>query len=120
MPKRNLGSMSVESLLQMRDDVAKELARKATELQNQLARLGTEVAPSVRRAWRQQVERTDGADQISRQGRQHLGRERRNTPLVAREIESRCKAGRLSNSTFREEAQEKIKIVAVSSKRHIS
>jgi hypothetical protein len=45
---------------------------------------------------------------------------RRNTPLVAREIESRCKAGRLSNSTFREEAQEKIKIVAVSSKRHIS
>jgi DNA-binding protein H-NS len=74
MPKRNLGSMSVESLLQLRDDVAKELARKATELQNQLARLGTEVAPSVRRAWRQQVERTDGADQISRQGRQHLGR----------------------------------------------
>jgi septal ring factor EnvC (AmiA/AmiB activator) len=48
MPKRNLGSMSVESLLQLRDDVAKELARKATELQNQLARLGTEVAPSVR------------------------------------------------------------------------
>jgi hypothetical protein len=29
MPKRNLGSMSVESLLKLRDDIGKELNRKA-------------------------------------------------------------------------------------------
>jgi DNA-binding protein H-NS len=46
MPKTNLGSMSVEQLLQLRDDVGKELNRKSTELRSQLARLGSEVAPS--------------------------------------------------------------------------
>ena len=46
MPKTNLGSMSVEQLLQLRDDVGKELNRKSTELRSQLARLGTEIAPS--------------------------------------------------------------------------
>ena len=45
MPKTNLGSMSVEQLLQLRDDVGKELNRKSTELQSQLARLGGEIAP---------------------------------------------------------------------------
>ena len=48
MPKTNLSSMSVEQLLQLRDDVGKELNRKSTELRNQLARLGTEIAPSGR------------------------------------------------------------------------
>ena len=46
MPKTNLGSMSVEQLLQLRDDVGKELNRKSTELRSQLARLGGEIAPS--------------------------------------------------------------------------
>ena len=46
MPKTQLGSMSVEQLLQLRDDVGKELSRKSTELRNQLARLGGEIAPS--------------------------------------------------------------------------
>ena len=46
MAKTNLGSMSVEQLLQLRDDVGKELNRKSTELQSQLARLGGEIAPS--------------------------------------------------------------------------
>jgi DNA-binding protein H-NS len=46
MAKTNLGSMSVEQLLQLRDDVGKELSRKSTELRNQLARLGGEIAPS--------------------------------------------------------------------------
>ena len=46
MPKTNLGSMSVEQLLQLRDDVGKELNRKSTELQSQLARLGGEIASS--------------------------------------------------------------------------
>jgi DNA-binding protein H-NS len=46
MPKTNLGSMSVEQLLQLRDDVGKELIRKTVVLRSQLARLGTEIAPS--------------------------------------------------------------------------
>ena len=40
MPKTNLGSMSVEQLLQLRDDVGKELNRKTVVLRSQLARLG--------------------------------------------------------------------------------
>ena len=46
MAKSNLGSMSVEQLLQLRDDVGKELNRKSTELRSQLARLGGEIASS--------------------------------------------------------------------------
>jgi DNA-binding protein H-NS len=46
MAKTNLGSMSVEELLQLRDDVGKELIRKTVVLRSQLARLGTEIAPS--------------------------------------------------------------------------
>ena len=38
--------MSVEQLLQLRDDVGKELNRKSTELQSQLARLGAGISPS--------------------------------------------------------------------------
>ena len=44
MAKTNLGAMSVEQLLQLRDDVGKELNRKSTELRSQLARLGGEIA----------------------------------------------------------------------------
>jgi DNA-binding protein H-NS len=44
MPKTNLSSMSVEQLLQLRDDVGKELNRKSTELRSQLAMLGAEIA----------------------------------------------------------------------------
>jgi DNA-binding protein H-NS len=44
MPKTKLGSMSVEQLLQLREDVGKELNRKSVELQSQLARLGGEIA----------------------------------------------------------------------------
>ena len=36
MAKTNLGSMSVEQLLQLRDDVGKELNRKSTELRASL------------------------------------------------------------------------------------
>ena len=42
MAKTNLGSMSVEQLLQLRDDVGKELNRKSTELRSQLARLSAD------------------------------------------------------------------------------
>src|SRR6476661_9586615 len=45
MPKTNLGSMSVAQLLQLRDDVGKELTRKTVVLRSQLARLGGEIAP---------------------------------------------------------------------------
>ena len=44
MAKTNLGSMSVEQLLQLRDDVGKELNRKTVVLRSQLARLGGEIA----------------------------------------------------------------------------
>ena len=46
MAKTNLGAMSVEQLLQLRDDIGKELNRKSTELRSQLARLGGEIASS--------------------------------------------------------------------------
>ena len=46
MAKTNLGSMSVEQLLQLRDDVGKELNRKTVVLRSQLARLGGEIASS--------------------------------------------------------------------------
>ena len=46
MPKTKLGSMSVEQLLQLRDDVGKELNRKTVMLRSQLARLGGEIASS--------------------------------------------------------------------------
>ena len=45
MPKTKLGSMSVEQLLQLRDDVGRELNRKTVVLRSQLARLGGEIAP---------------------------------------------------------------------------
>src|SRR6266550_2328593 len=44
--------MSVEQLLQLRDDVGKELNRKSTELRSRLSMLGSEVAPSGRRSLR--------------------------------------------------------------------
>ena len=46
MAKTNLGSMSVEQLLQLRDDVGRELNRKTVVLRSQLARLGADIAPS--------------------------------------------------------------------------
>src|SRR6476659_4457859 len=46
MPRTTLGSMSVERLLRLRDDVGKELNRKSTELRSQLAKLGGEIASS--------------------------------------------------------------------------
>jgi DNA-binding protein H-NS len=38
-----LASMSVEALLQLRDDIGKVLSRKADQLKNQLSRLGCEI-----------------------------------------------------------------------------
>jgi DNA-binding protein H-NS len=37
---KNLSSMSLEALIQMRDDVAQALSKKASELESQLAILG--------------------------------------------------------------------------------
>jgi DNA-binding protein H-NS len=48
MAKMNLASMSVEQLLQLRDDVGKELNRKTVVLRSQLAKLGGEIGPSGR------------------------------------------------------------------------
>jgi DNA-binding protein H-NS len=45
MAKSNLASMSVDALLELRDDFGKVLSRKANELKTQLSRLGHEVGP---------------------------------------------------------------------------
>ncbi len=48
MTKQNLASMSVDSLLKLRDDVADVLSRKADELKSQLSRLGGDTAKNGR------------------------------------------------------------------------
>jgi DNA-binding protein H-NS len=45
---RNLGSMSVDELLKLRDDVGKVLGQKAVELEKQLSMLGGEVGTGRR------------------------------------------------------------------------
>ena len=42
MASPNLGSMSVEALLKLRDDVGKVLSQKAVQLEEQLSKLGGE------------------------------------------------------------------------------
>src|SRR6266567_178808 len=39
MPKQSLASMSVEALFKLRDDVAKAISNRATDLRNQLSQL---------------------------------------------------------------------------------
>ena len=48
MARTNLGSMSVDALLVLRDDVEKALSGRAKELQDQLSRLGREVGSKTR------------------------------------------------------------------------
>ena len=43
MARANLGSMSVEALLELRDEVGKVLNQKAVQLQSQLSMLGGEI-----------------------------------------------------------------------------
>jgi DNA-binding protein H-NS len=43
MAKTNLASMSVDTLLKLRDDVGKALSRRVNDLQGQLSRLGGEL-----------------------------------------------------------------------------
>jgi hypothetical protein len=49
MAKQNLASMSVDSLLKLRDDVADALSRKGDELKGQLSRLGDDTVRNGRR-----------------------------------------------------------------------
>src|SRR5262245_16848814 len=44
MARTNLGSMSVEDLLKLRDDVGKVLSQRAVQLEEQLSKLAGEVA----------------------------------------------------------------------------
>jgi DNA-binding protein H-NS len=43
MAKANLGSMSVEALINLRDQIGKVLNQRAVQLQSQLSRLGGEI-----------------------------------------------------------------------------
>ncbi len=49
MAKANLASMSVGSLLKLRDDIGNVLSRRANELQRQLSRLSGEIGSGKRR-----------------------------------------------------------------------
>ena len=44
MPRISLGSMSVETLLKLRDDIGKVLSQRAVHLEQQLSKLGGEMA----------------------------------------------------------------------------
>jgi DNA-binding protein H-NS len=48
MARTNLGSMSVEALLKLRDDVGKVLSQKAVQLEQQLSKLGGEAGSGRR------------------------------------------------------------------------
>ncbi len=48
MAMTNLASMSIDALLKLRDDIGKVLSRKATQLQDQLSRLGGEIGKKRR------------------------------------------------------------------------
>jgi DNA-binding protein H-NS len=52
MAKINLASMSVETLLDLRDDVGRALTRRAGDLRRQLAALGEDVSARGRRPGR--------------------------------------------------------------------
>jgi DNA-binding protein H-NS len=48
MAKTNLASMSVDALLELREEIGKALSRKAKELKDQLSRLGEKVGSRKR------------------------------------------------------------------------
>jgi DNA-binding protein H-NS len=48
MPRANLGSMSVEALIKLRDEIGKVLNQRAVQLQSQLSRLGGEMGAGRR------------------------------------------------------------------------
>jgi DNA-binding protein H-NS len=50
MARANLGSMSVEALLNLRDEIGKVLNQRAVQLQSQLSRLGGEIGNRDRRS----------------------------------------------------------------------
>ena len=49
MAKATLASMSVDALLKLRDDIGNVLSRRASELQNQLSRLGDHIGVRKKR-----------------------------------------------------------------------
>src|SRR5262245_43567828 len=50
MAKSNLGSMSVEALVKLRDEMGKVLNQRAVQLQSQLSRLGDESGNAAERS----------------------------------------------------------------------
>jgi DNA-binding protein H-NS len=50
MARANLGSMSVEALIKLRDEIEKVLNQRAVQLQSQLSRLGGEIGTLGRRS----------------------------------------------------------------------
>jgi hypothetical protein len=81
MARTKLGSMSVDALLTLRDDVERALSGRAEELQHQLSMLGRELGPKTR-VRGSSLKGSEGPYQIPRQLRQHLGRTRSETRLA--------------------------------------
>ena len=111
MARTNLGSMSVEALLKLRDDVGKVLSQKAVQLEEQLSKLGGEVG-SGRRGRGAMKGRKVPIKYRDKAG-QHLGRPRSAPRLAAREAQGWCEARRLFRSkdsgfsqSFPEESKE--------------
>jgi DNA-binding protein H-NS len=50
MARANLGSMSVEALIKLRDEIGRVLDQRAVQLQSQLSRLGGEIGNRGRRS----------------------------------------------------------------------
>jgi DNA-binding protein H-NS len=50
MPRANLGAMSVEALIELRDEIGKALNQRAVQLQSQLSRLGGEIGNRGKRS----------------------------------------------------------------------
>jgi hypothetical protein len=83
--------MSVDALLQLRDDIGRILSSKASQLQGQLLRARRR-SQQLKERPTKLAERPEGSDQISRQVWQHLGRKRSDACLVARTAEGRREA----------------------------
>jgi hypothetical protein len=93
MVKTNLASMSVDALLQLRDDIGKALTRKATQLKDQLLRLGGGEGGAAKRGRESSLKGRKAAVKYrDGSGNTWAGRD---AHLASREAQSWCETGRL-------------------------
>jgi hypothetical protein len=112
MARTNLGSMSVEALLKLRENVGKVLSQKATQLEEQLSKLGGEVGAGRRGRGSAMKGRKVPVKYRDKEGNTWAG-ERSAACMAAREAQGRREARRLcrskdsdSSQSFPEESKE--------------